>query len=248
MINRLIFFLRSLKGLINKQLSISERNTQLNEEILCAIKFNNTINGSNWFKFQGVSPGGSAVDYAFFYTLYRVLDVIMPNNILEFGLGQSSKMVHQYANFYQKKAITVEHDVSWISFFMGCKDGDYPICIQKLDLSNEQYKGHNILTYHNCFETFKDEIFDLIIVDGPFGFDPDTFYSRSQIIQLAQNCLEKNFVILIDDYDRMGEQNTVNEILQYFAMNKISYKTRVYGSMKKHILITTSDWKFLTTL
>lgn len=248
MINKYVSFFKDLKSSINKLVSISRENTQINEEILCALKFNNTINGSKWFKYQNVSPGGAAVDYAFFYTLYRVLDGVKPSNILEFGLGQSSKMVHQYAFYYQKKAITVEHDLSWLRFFIDCNDGDYPINTKILDLSEEQYKGKKILTYENCFDTFKNESFDLILVDGPFGFAPDTFFSRPQIIELAKNCLQKQFVILIDDYDRFGEQNTVREILNYFDSVKISYETKVYGSIKKHILITTSDWKFLTSL
>ena len=106
--------------------------------------------------------------------------------------------------------------------------------------------GGKSFTYRNCLETFKEEKFDLIIVDGPFGMNMK--YSRTQIIDLAKHCLADDFVIIIDDYQRKGEQNTVKEIFSYFNLASIRYVFREYKSLKSHILITNPENKFLTTL
>ena len=86
------------------------------------------------------------------------------------------------------------------------------------------------------------------IVDGPFGYAPDTVYSRPQIIEIAKNNLEENFVIIIDDYDRTGEKNTTKELFVFFDQENIKYVYQEYGSLKKHLLITTPKQKFLTSL
>lgn len=106
--------------------------------------------------------------------------------------------------------------------------------------------GGKSLTYRNCLETLKNDKFDLIIVDGPFGMNMK--YSRTQIIDLAQNCLADDFVIIIDDYQRKGEKNTVKEIFSYFNQTGIRYVSREYKSLKNHILITTPGNRFLLTL
>ena len=216
------------------------------DEILMAQKFNSTIMGSEWFRYKSISPGGSAVDYAFFYTLYRTLCSKKPKKVLEFGLGQSSKMVHQYADYYHANAITVEHDPQWVDFFNREREGDYDIDVKIFELEEIQYGGGKSLTYRNCFETFKNDKFDLIIVDGPFGMNMK--YSRTQIIDLAKHCIENDFVIIIDDYQRKGEQNTVKEIFTYFNQTGVEYVFREYKSLKSHILITNPENRFLLTL
>ena len=115
---RKIFGTNKLKN--NQQIIISQQSKMIDmqNEILKSQIFNSTIIDSEWLKYRSFSPGGWAVDYGFLYTLYRVLNDMKPKNILEFGLGQSSKMIHQYANFYQNaNAITCEHDSEWINFF-----------------------------------------------------------------------------------------------------------------------------------
>lgn len=255
---KLIHFLRRILGInallegqnyyAERTMNYAKQTLQIEKEILYAHKFNSTIVDSPWFKYKNLSPGVAAVDYCFFYSLYKVLNSIKPKSILEFGLGQSSKMVHQYANYYHCSAITVEHDPTWVDFFQEGKDGEYNVSIQLLELENKIYKEAKVLTYKNCYETFKESSFDLIVVDGPFGNSPDTVYSRPQILDLAKSCLQKDFVIMIDDYDRQGERNTVKELFDYFDSQNINYVYSVYSTIKSHILITVPRFHFLTTL
>ncbi len=251
--------LRKIKRLIRKQLGISqliENQNQIKEELnslsrkedelLKAIIFNNTIADSKWLKFKSFSPGGWAVDYAFLYTLYRVLNDIHPVSILEFGLGQSSKLIHQYTNFYEEvNAITCEHDSEWINFFKNHMDGDYKINIKKVELKEVEYNTKKTLSYKNIATEFHNEKFDLIVVDAPFG---SVRYSRSQILAFAKNKLTDSFCIIIDDYEREGEKETVNELMNILDGKGIKYSKTIYSGSKQHFLICNEKLRFLTSM
>lgn len=221
----------------------NSRATQL--EILNGMIFNNTIVDSTWFKYRSVSPGLWAADYGLLYSIFRILNEMKPMNILEFGLGQSSKLIHQYAQFYHVKAKTCEHDEKWIHFFMQSKPGDYNVTIEKMDLETIQYKGLETLTYKSCPNLFQDEKYDFILVDGPFG---SRHYSRPQIIDIVKNNLSASFCIVIDDTHRNGEMETVHEIEAIFRERRVKYKIRQYCSSKKHTILCSDDLAFLTTM
>ncbi len=214
-------------------------------EILKAQIFNSSIEGCEWLVNKSFSPGVWAADYGLLYTLFRVVTEMKPNNILEFGLGQSSKIIHQYANFFKVKATTCEHDSEWISFFNEGKCGEYPIDITQVELEEIEYKGEKTLSIKNIDKLFEGNQFDLIVVDAPFGSD---HYSRSQIITLAEHNLSKRFCIIIDDYERVGEQETVNDVLKLLEDNDVKYCCKQYYSSKSHFLICSQELKFLTSL
>ena len=80
--------------------------------------FNNVISGSRWLQNTSFSAGRWAVGYQYLYVMYRVLNEIHPKRILELGLGQSMRMLGQYAAVHEKVShFVVEHDPEWIDFF-----------------------------------------------------------------------------------------------------------------------------------
>lgn len=222
-----------------------ENISRIQWELYQATRFRDSIIESPWLKYKSFSLGGWAADYGLMYTIFRTLNAMKPMNILEFGLGQTSKMVHQYAKYYNANAITCEHDEKWVEFFNNSKDGDYPINVQMMNLQTIQYRGHNTLTYEDCSKTFSNQQFELILVDGPFGSD---HFSRSQIIDLAKKNLAQRFCIIIDDYERLGEQETTEEVQDVLKANNIHFRSRVYSAEKEHMLICSHDLEFLTTM
>ena len=73
-------------------------------EAVWAQIFNNTISESLWLKDKTFSPGRWAVGYPYLYVMYRVLNETRPKRILELGLGQSTRMIAQYAAAFQAVA------------------------------------------------------------------------------------------------------------------------------------------------
>ncbi len=238
--HRLLDALRILQIIDNQKEMIG-----LQRESLFANIFNSTIVDSEWLKYRSFSPGGWAVEYGFLYVLYRVLEQMHPYRILEFGLGQSSKMLHQYATYYKKHAVTVEHDTSWIDFFKVNKAGDYDVNIQQLGIEMTTYKGVETRTYAGIADFCTGKYFDLVVVDSPFGSE---HYSRSQIIDIAKNNLSKSFCVIIDDTERRGEKESIKEICNMLQNMGVDYCLRGYWSRKQFTLICSQDLHFLTSL
>ena len=61
----------------------------INKEILWGEIFNNTVSNSDWLTDRSFSPGRWAVGYQYLYSVYRILDIIKPQSILELGLGKA---------------------------------------------------------------------------------------------------------------------------------------------------------------
>lgn len=216
------------------------------QETLKANLFRDTIQDSEWLDYKSFSPGGWAVDYGVLYTLYRVLNDMKPKNIIEFGLGQSSKLIHQYGAYYKNtKTITCEHSNEWVVFFGAEVNGKYPINIKLLELENRYYNGVETLVYKNLANVCKGEQYDLMMVDGPYG---SLHYSRSQLIDLVQNNLAERFCIILDDYERCGEQETISEVKKVLEAKQIPYSYIVYNASKQHCLLCSKGLDFLTTL
>lgn len=150
--------------------SISHANRQ-SDEITYAEIFKSTIEDSKWMTNKTFSPGRWAVGYQVLYVLYRILNEIRPQTILEIGLGQSTRMIAQYVEaspeVYHR---VVEHDSSWIDFFSKQYALSPRSQIVQLDWDFINYNGAaNVRCYRDFSAQFNDQRFDLILIDGPLG-------------------------------------------------------------------------------
>lgn len=213
------------------------------KEIYWANVFRDSIQNSVWLKNKSFSPGRWAINYIGLYVFYRVLNDFKPKNILECGLGQSSKMTIQYAKHFNSKLNIFEHNIPWIEFF---EKGFENISqyIKRSELEKVNILGKESLTYKNFEQQINNEKFDFIFIDGPYGSDN---YARSQMINLINN-LEKSFVIIMDDYERKGEQETVELFEEKLKLAGIKYLKQVYSSDKSLCLICSKDLEYLTSL
>ena len=222
-----------------------ERQNRLAMESLAATTFVNAIQNAEWLKYKSFFPGRWAVEYTFLLALFRIFDYHKFSNILEFGLGQTSRMLHQYADYYKVPAVTVEHDSDWIEFTRQDTRNAYPINVKMLPLEMVDYNGFTTRTYQGIKTAFENQKFDFILVDGPFGSE---HYSRSQIIHLAENNLAETFCIIIDDCNRIGEQETVAEVEAALKKCGIKYAINQYQGLSDFVVICSENLKFLTSL
>lgn len=222
-----------------------------NREILYSNIFRDTIEGSKWLKSKNFSLYGGAANYSFMYVLYRILDEVQPKNILELGLGQTTKLTSQYVNYMEGSKVTViEGDQDWIDVFSENLDLTENIKIVKKDVETFRYNKTDNLRYKDFTKGFSDEKFDFIIIDGPQGFFPDTFepldYSRSNIWELIPNNLAEDFIIIIDDYERKGEQNTIKKVHDLLDDENIEYFTLTTLAINQQHIIVSKNYKFVT--
>ena len=215
-------------------------------ELLKAQLFNNAIYECNWVKYKNFTPTGWALTYNALYHLFTILDKFQPTDVLEFGLGQSSKLIYQYTRTHPNThATTYEHDAEWISFFTKNLPSEIIPNIVLTELIETSYKNANTLSYKNNCEELKNNKFDFILVDGPFG---SPHFSRSQIINIVPDCLKESFIIMIDDAERIGEQETISELLKILSEHNIPCGQKQITSTKSIYLIYSVDIKFITSI
>lgn len=89
--------------------------------------------------------------------------------------------------------------------------------------------------------------FDFISVDAPLGVNAK-IYARIDVLEILPECLEENFVIVIDDYNRKGEKNTVNEIEGILKEHNISYCKEIYYGEKECMVISSEKLKFICSM
>jgi len=119
--------------------------------------------------------------------------------------------------------------------------------IEKLDYEIISFKNSETRVFNGFKEKFSGKKFDFILIDAPLGVDMKK-YSRIDVLSILPECIDGNFVILVDDTERLGEQNTLVEIRKLLESNSISYAEGPYSGMKQSHLICSRNLNFLTTL
>ena len=217
-------------------------------EILWADIFNSTTAESLWLRDKTLSPGRWAAGYPFLYILYRTLRDARPKRILELGLGETTKLISQYAAAnVDAEHIVVEHDPEWISFFSQSFALPANTKIENLPWGFVSYKeAEDVRVYDGFAKRFKGN-YDFICIDGPLGGDMKDF-ARIDVLNLIPEHLSDTFVILFDDYERSGEQKTVAELLQKLEDGNVPYAKSTYTGQKASMIICSEKMKFLTSL
>lgn len=234
----------------------------LQKDVYYATLFNQVTQHSAWLTDKAFAPGGWAVDYCFLYVMYRALKACKPSTIIELGLGQTTHMLSQYKAWYnitskQQKddfchLLTFEHDANWIEFFktQSLVQLDIYQCELIKDTSavidGETYEHIN---YYSNFSNIAGigKKYQFVVIDAPFGTKP---YSRIHVLELIADDLidTDHFVIMIDDMNREGEQNTFKKCQEMLKARGVKFKTQIYSGEKEHGIIVSDSLKFLTTM
>lgn len=217
---------------------------RLQREIYMAHVFRDSIVDVDWLKNKSFSPSGAAANYSFLYVLFRILNDIQPVNIIEFGIGQTTRLTSQYVSNKNTEAnlIVVEDDEKWLNVIKAQIPVNDRMKFLRLDLETQDYDGIATTFYRELTSCIKDKKFDLIILDGPQGVEG---FSRAGILGLIPENLSESFIIIVDDCQRQGEQNTYVEILKKLSSLKINCDHCLYGGLKKQNVIFSPDLAFI---
>jgi hypothetical protein len=209
--------------------------------------FNNSINGCPWLANTPFSPGRWAITYQELYVLFRILQTMKPQYIMELGLGQSSIMLSRYCSFHpQVSCVTIEHDKNWVNFFNAEHQIPTNLNLKILPLAQEKIGRHLLYKYEGSLTQYASTPLELIIVDGPFG---SAHNSRSQFLELIPDFINpKKFVIVVDDIERKGEKETAKLLLKALVNAKIPHKSYKYQGEKDFFVVCSPEHGFLLSL
>lgn len=233
-----------------RKLKRAENEIQLNtRELLWAEIFHDTIAGSKWMKDKRLKLGRAAIGYNLAYVLYRILDEIQPENILEIGLGESTQIIYQYMKRGKRrgKHICVEQNAEWIEFWKKSHRLSSKSCICCLPVDKSSYNEcENVLVYQG-FERFKNHKWNLILVDGPLQTDCDS-YRRIDTLKILPDCLSEQWIIIFDDFNRQPDKNTVNAVSELLKKNDIEYCEGIYKGKKDVCVLCSTNLYYVTTM
>ncbi|MBR2581373.1 MAG: hypothetical protein IKE39_09980 [Cutibacterium sp.] len=220
------------------------------QEIIYAESLRSSTNGCKWLEGASFSPGRWAVGYQYLYVLFHVLNDTRPKSILDLGLGQTTNMIARYASSFDGiQHDTIEHDENRIHFFEAeCGVSDRTNVIQ-LPLAMERCNdcASPVRAYDGFGEALRGKQYDLISIDAPFGYDMEEL-SRIDVLKMLPGILSDSFVIMLDDYNRVGEQHTTERMKSVLDEHGIDYVAGVYRGSKSMLVICSPDKSFITSL
>ncbi|MCO6500407.1 MAG: hypothetical protein J5I47_08540 [Vicingus serpentipes] len=247
MINKLKKYFKSLKieqQQLSEEIDALKKQTQ---EIEWAHIYHDSIRGKKWLEELPLNIGRWACNYSFFYVLNRVLNDYKPSKILELGLGESTKVISSYLDNELKSSthLVIEQNQDWANLFEENFKLSDRSTISICPIEIQTINSYQVRAYKD-FKNKVENNYDLYIVDGPHGSDR---YSRYDIVQLIKNVSSnEEFIILFDDTDRKGEDETCTTIAAILEEKKIPHYIEKYGGIKSSTIIATEKYKYSTSL
>jgi len=238
---------KKIKDYIKAYKNQKKQDSAYLKELNWANIYHDSIRGNEALQKLSLNIGRWAGSYAFFYVLNRILEDYKPNNIIELGLGESTKFISVFLNKYNIAAnhIVIEHDEKWIENFK-----QNFVLSSKSQIINLKLVSRNIHQHQSLGYDFNEELLnkknDLYIIDGPYG---SKHFSRYDICFLLEKIAENDdFIILFDDFHRRGEKDTVSDIEAILKGKKMTYYINVYKGVKDVCVIVSEKYKYISTL
>lgn len=234
---------------IKKQLrTIQDKSLQQYRELNFADLLHDSTKHSPWLKDRSFALYGWAANYSFIYTLFRILDKVSPQHILEMGLGQTTRLTTQYIAYKNPSATldVCEHNQDWIDIYTPELPKSGNIKVHHLDLEYFDYDGKPNDKYKNISGVCGGTKYNLIIVDGPVGGGKN--FPRSNVVDLIPHNLAEDFIIIFDDAERPGEQNTIAQTKAKLTAQGIVFATQQRSALKSQFLIFSKSCEFVQYL
>jgi len=216
------------------------------KELDWANVYHDSIRGRAYIENLSLNIGRWAGNYAFFYVLNRIMHDYKPKRIIEFGLGESTKFVSTciIGLNYNCKHVVLEQNENWKTYFETNFKLQKNTTLLHSPIERKEVNGHHMILYKNLQNDIDFEA-DLYIVDGPHGSER---FSRYDICFLAQKFnKESEFIIMMDDCQRQGEQDTFLALENIFKEKEITYFKASYSGVKTVNLIVSSKYQYSTT-
>jgi len=176
-------------------------------------------------------PVSDASNPSLLYLIARIVGEHDINRVLELGAGQSSLLFSEFTRIKSDLEImTLEDNKDWYNYLRDKVRHD----IVYAPLESVKVNSINVSGY--AISNVLDRQFDMMLVDGPRGVKR---YSRLGCLPLIKNNLSKEFIIIFGDAERIGERDTIKEVIRYFNKENIEvFGAEISGTSCQYILCT----------
>ena len=240
--------INKIKKIIQENRSYHKASLRKLNELEWAHIYHDSIRGKKWLEELPLNIGRWAGNYPFFYFLNRIMTEAKPKKIIEFGLGESTKMINAFIEYHNNvdDYIIIEHDKKWKEQFLIKNKTNKVSDIRVCELVEKEYNSKTYKSYKGLSDVIQDKKFDFYLIDGPFG---STHYSRLDCLLCFNNISGLDqFIILLDDTQRKGEKETLNELKTRFDKKEMEYYSRSYSGVKSFTIIVSRDFRYILSL
>jgi predicted O-methyltransferase YrrM len=149
-------------------------------------------------------PVKAAANNSLLYSIFRIVTETDCKRVLEIGAGQSSLLLGALMASHGIEVDTLESTRDWARRMSGISKTR----VHYSPLSKRSEGG--ITAYH--FDNTRDlrTDYQFVVVDGPHATPR---YSRYGALEILQSRLAEDFVVVFDDAERKGEQDTIRAFL-----------------------------------
>lgn len=169
------------------------------------------LKSCHWIQFKDISsydhhvmPWRESVE------IFRIIERREPTSFLELGLGESSKLLAQYANAIGANHMIIDEDKDWCVSFLNRHSGIFRNTkVHISPLLDAEKDAHKFCAFRNFSGIVGDERFQLIIQHRPRG---GTVFPHMDIGPFLPGILAEDFVILIEHADQPEEQLFLRDI------------------------------------
>lgn len=239
--------IQNLRNFFKESTRFHAESLAQSRELEWAHIYHDSIRDKDFIQNLSLNVGRWAGNYSFFYILNRILSDYKPKGILDLGLGESSKFISTYLTHYliESHHTVIEQDQNWIGAFSERFTISERSKIIHCPIVETQLRGYPTFSYQNFEENVIGE-FDLFIVDGPFGSDR---FSRFDIVSLVEKFEKgKEFMLIIDDSHREGEQDTIIELCSLLSKKGIEYFRGDYSGVKQNTVLASGKYRYTVSL
>lgn len=152
-------------------------------------------------------PVQSAANYGLLYILMRAITEMGCSTVLELGAGQTTRFLGALQlQRPELQVTTLESDKDWherVSKMVSHKVVHRPLVRREIE-------GVEVDAYVDI-DPLEDRKFDLVLIDGPRGSKRN---SRWTSLEILSGHLAKEFMVIFDDAERIGEQDTIRRFMQ----------------------------------
>lgn len=145
-------------------------------------------------------PIGGAANYSLLYVLLRANTELPVGNVIELGIGQSTLLLDALG----AAGVSVEHDEKWVEILQS-KVSRRKIAHAPLTRASVHGRDTQVYSIEPGMKA------NLVLIDGPQG---KPRFSRWGALKLLDEVLEDDFLVIVDDVDRRGEQDLALEIMK----------------------------------
>lgn len=148
-------------------------------------------------------PVGGAANFSLLYLILRIVTELRVGRVLEIGSGQSSMLLDAVQSVFPFDCVSVEQDAGWAETVSARVKHPVLLCpVEAQSGAPARFTNRGALG---------DTKFDFVIVDGPVGSPRQ---SRWAALEILRDHLAPEYVVLFDDAERTGEQDTIREFMK----------------------------------